>query len=78
MDISSYQFSPRHCVTKVLPNFLVWKFCGSASFHRVSGGLPETLRKLCVSKIFDTKKFGEVLVFYAVMHVFINIPAKTL
>ena len=41
-------------------------FCGS---HRVSGGLPETLRKL----LFHIRKLGETLVFDTVTVVYFSI-----
>ena len=39
--------------TVVLPGFLVWKFCGKAQFRIVSGDLPETMWKLCLSTKFS-------------------------
>ena len=43
--------------TNVSPNFLMWK----SSFRRVSGEPPETL---CDPQNVNTRKLGEILVFY--------------
>ena len=37
------------------------------NFCRVSGESPKTMRKLCLSAKFHTKKLGEITVFYAVI-----------
>ena len=37
------------------------------NFRRVSGESPKTMRKLCLSAKFHTKKLGEITVFYAVI-----------
>ena len=44
---------------------MVWNFAETHSVRRVSGELPKTLGKLCVSKNFHTKKSCEITVFYA-------------
>ena len=46
-----------HCV-KYLRNFLVWKFAERRSFRKVSGNLPKTMRKLCLSTKFPHQKIG--------------------
>ena len=45
----------------------MWKFMETHSFRRISGDLPETLRKQRVSTKFLTPKLGEKTVPYAVL-----------
>ena len=47
----------------------MWKFGETLSFRRVSGELPETPRKPCLSTNFDTRKLGQVWVLYAVISI---------
>ena len=53
--------------TIISPNFLVRKFFGTYSSRRVAGESSETLRKLCVSTNFHTRKLREISVFLAVI-----------
>ena len=54
--------------TVISLNFMLWKFCGNAKFPKSFGRISsETLRKLCVSKNLNNRKFGKITVFYAVI-----------
>ena len=47
--------------------FCSGNFVETHSFDKVSGELPETPQKLCVSKKFYTRKLGEITAFYAMV-----------
>ena len=54
------------------PNFQVWKFCVERHIFRiVSGELPETMRKMCLStQNFHIRKLDEITLFFAVQFEF--------
>ena len=53
-------------ITKISPNFLMWKFCGKAQVPYRFGWIARNSAKLCLPTIFHTSKLGEI---YAVKNI---------
>ena len=54
-----------HSNTEILPNFLVYKFCGNAEFQ---ANCPKLCRNCAFPQKFHTSKLGEIRVFCIVPH----------
>ena len=53
--------------TEISPNFLVWKFCGKAQFPHSFGRIARNYAETAFPQNFDTRKLGEITVFFAVV-----------
>ena len=52
----------------ILPNFLVWKFCGKVQFPHIFRQIAQNYANYCTfPQNFHTKKLGENMVFFAVI-----------
>ena len=48
--------------TEILPNFLVWEFCGKAQFPHSFGQIPRNSAETAFPQNFQTRKLGEISV----------------